>query len=296
MKHLLPLVLVTVCAQAQLSFVFDYSYDSNAFFTGANASRQTQLEAAGTYLSSILSPTVLSDITPGGTNSWTATFFEPDSGNAGSADAVTVAANTILVYAGGRALGGSTLGQGGAGGFSAGGNSAWFDTIKHRGNGTFSTGWGGSITFNTATNWYFDNDINDVEDFAGQFDFFSVAIHELVHLLGFGGGGTWDSLVTLGSPSVFTGAQATALVGSNPILAAGDAHWALNTSSTVFGTAIAQEAAMDPNIADNARKYLTSLDVAALQDIGYSAVPEPAAFAALLGAGALLCGLRRRRA
>ncbi|MCB1103839.1 MAG: PEP-CTERM sorting domain-containing protein, partial [Cephaloticoccus sp.] len=56
-----------------------------------------------------------------------------------------------------------------------------------------------------------------------------------------------------------------------------------------------QETAMDPDIAANQRKYLTELDLAGLQDIGYTAVPEPATLALLAGAGALGLAVRRRR-
>ena len=42
-----------------------------------------------------------------------------------------VAANTIVIYVGGRSdLGGSELGQGGPGGFGASGTQAWLDTCE----------------------------------------------------------------------------------------------------------------------------------------------------------------------
>ena len=202
------------------------------------------------------------------------------------------AANVYTIYAGGRVLGGSTLGVGGAGGFSASGSGTWFDDIRYRVNGTFNTGWGGSLSFDTATNWYFDDDINTTESFAVQFDFFSVALHEIVHALGFGTTTSWTSLVNAGT---FTGAYASAVAGENPTLASGNGHWAIGTMSTIVGTETAQETAMDPDIAANQRKYLTELDLAGLQDIGYTAVPEPATLALLAGAGALGLAVRRRR-
>jgi hypothetical protein len=66
--------------------------------------------------------------------------------------------------------------------------------------------------------------------------------------------------------------------------------------STVFGTATAQEAAMDPDLTSGTRKMLTALDAAALTDIGWNvaAVPEPtsALFAAF--AGGVMLAVRRR--
>lgn len=292
---LLSLLLVSV-AQAQFTISFDYSYDTEEFFTGANAGRQTYLEAAGTYISTIFSPTALNAIvpTPGDAqpNTWSVNFSHPGDGSEQSIANPTYAANVYTIYAGGRALGGSTLGVGGTGGFNASGYGSWFDDIRYRGNGTYSTGWGGSLSFDTATAWYFDSDIGTVEDFAGMFDFFSVAVHEIVHALGFGTGVSWTSLV---SNNTFVGAYATALTGENPDLADGDAHWAIGTVSTIYGTATTQEAAMDPDIAANQRKYITSLDVAGLQDIGYTAVPEPATVALGLGFCALMVVVIRRR-
>jgi hypothetical protein len=44
--------------------------------------------------------------------------------------------------------------------------------------------------------------------------------------------------------------------------------------SRIFGTNLAQEAAMDPDVTTGTRKRLTSLDAAALRDIGWS-INEP---------------------
>lgn len=297
MKKLLPIfLLLAVSAQAQFTITFDYSYDSNNFFTGSNSGRQTYLEAAGSYISDIFSPTSLNAITPGGSNTWNATFTNPGDGSDQEITNPTYAANVYTIYAGGHALGGSILGIGGAGGFNSSGVAGWSDDIRYRGNGTFNTGWGGSLSFDTATSWYFDSDINTVEDFSGMFDFFSVAVHEIAHALGFGTTTSWNGLVNTGeSPSLFTGASSTALFGSNPELASGDAHWAIGTNSTIFGTETVQETAMDPNIAANQRKYLTALDVAGLKDIGYSAVPEPSTVALIFGLTVLSFAAVRRR-
>ena len=298
MKKLLPIFLFfAVSAQAQFTISFDYSYDSEGFFTGDNASRKTNLEAAGTYISNIFSSTSLNAITPtpGEPNTWNATFTNPGDGSSGSITNPTYAANVYTIYAGGRELDGSTLGLGGAGGFNGSGYGDWFSDIRYRGNGTFNTGWGGSLTFDTGTSWYFDSDINTVEDMGSMFDFFSVAIHEIIHVMGFGTTDSWTNLVDNGDPGEFNGAYATALAGSNPTLSSGNGHWAAGTESTKYGTETTQEAAMDPDIAANERKYITALDIAGLRDIGYSAVPEPSTIALIFGLTVLSFAAIRRR-
>lgn len=291
-KIWLAFLLLATAAQAQFTIVFDYTYDSNQFFTGANAGRQTYLTAVGNYISNLLSSTSLNAITPGGGNTWNATFYNPGTGAAEGVSNPTYAANVYTIYAGGRALSGSTLGVGGAGGFNSSVFGNWSNDIRYRGNGTYSTSWGGSLSFDTETTWYFDSDINTVEDFTGKYDFFSVALHEIAHVLGLGTSASWTSLV---SGSTFTGSHAVALAGGAPALATGDGHWAENTMSTIVGSGSSQETAMDPNIAANTRKYLTQLDLAGLQDIGYTAVPEPATIALLSGLGVLGFALLRRR-
>jgi hypothetical protein len=61
-----------------------------------------------------------------------------------------------------------------------------------------------------------------------------------------------------------------------------------------------QETLMDPDIAAGVRKYLTTLDLRAMHDIGYpanfTAVPEPAAFGVGAGVISLVWAWRRRRA
>jgi Matrixin len=296
MKRYLLVLFLAASAQAQLQFVFDYSLDSEGFFTDANSGRQACMQAAGDYVSSILSPTALSAINPTGPNTWSPTFTNPGTGSNASSPGFSITINTIYVYVGARSLGGGVLGSGGGGGFSASGSSAWFSEIRYRGNDPYDTGWGGSMAFDTGTSWYFDNDITSIESFPNQYDFFSVAVHELGHVLGLGTSPTWESMVnTATNPDVFTGAKSTTLFEGSVPLASGDAHWADNTMSTIFGTGVVQEAAMNPNIASNTRKYLTALDVAGLQDIGYTAVPEPAILSSGIALALALLGLRRGR-
>jgi hypothetical protein len=161
--------------------------------------------------------------------------------------------------------------------------------------------WGGSLTFNNTSTWYFDSDPTTVESFTGQNDFYSVAVHEIAHLLGLGTADSWVTLETDPGTggTTFTGTHSVALVGSSVTLSPDNGHWANGTMSTVAGTAIAQEAAMDPSLTVGTRKYFTNLDYAGLQDVGWqlAAIPEAStlALAAALGALGMVVRQRSRR-
>jgi hypothetical protein len=301
-KTLRSLCLAASCAlfstlvHAQLTFSFDYTYDTG-FFTGANSSRQVYLNSAASYLSSYLSATNLSAITPSGSNSWTAKPFDPQNSSVSlSISNPSIAANTIVVYVGAYDLPDSTLGIGGPGSWSGSGFQPWFDTLNYRGNGSFSMPATGSITFDSLTSWYFDSDITTVESglMAGKSDFFSVATHELAHLLGFGTSASWSALVSNGT---FTGNASTINFGGNVILTGDAGHWADGTASVVAGTSANQETLMDPSLTIGTRKYITTLDLAGVKDIGFTvtAIPEPSAYAFCFGLAVLGWCCRRRR-
>ncbi len=148
--------------------------------------------------------------------------------------------------------------------------------------------------------WHFDANSATVPN--TKIDFYSVALHEILHAIGIGTAESWDDLV---SPFVndmtsrdWMGANVIALAGSGDGLidpAAG--HIQTGTISTRLSDGASQEVVMDPNIAFGQRKELTALDVAFLQDIGWanaSAIPEPT-MASLLSLTMLLAATRRRR-
>jgi hypothetical protein len=147
--------------------------------------------------------------------------------------------------------------------------------------------WGGVISFDTATSWNFSVGSGPA---GSEFDFLSVAIHELAHLLGFGTADSWDNLVTGGE---FTGATATALNGgSSPLTNPAADHYA---AGTMFG---GDEAAMTPSITIGTRKLFTELDFAGLDDIGWQVTPVPEPTSLLAAAGPIIfvaAWVRRRR-
>jgi hypothetical protein len=258
-----------------INIVFDYSLDTNNYFD-TQAKRDVMDTAAAVFevftdsLDAIVPGTVYNQGTPSEfTDTWDATFTHPGTGAAHVITDMTIAADTMIVYAGGRNLSGSTLGVGGPGGFSANGISAFVDTVEGRGQAgaiapvPYDFGpWGGAISFDTPNDWNYDP---NTAPGPSESDFLSVAIHELGHLMGFG---TATSFDVLANGTTFSGAAATALYGSNPTLNFDQSHWQSGTTS-VIPDGGAQETAMDPDITDGTVKLFTLLDFAGLEDVGW---------------------------
>lgn len=287
-----PFFTAGQAALANVDIAFDYRYDSSGFFTGANSSRQNLLESAASVFESRFQDN-LTAITSSGSNQFTANFFEPDNGKDISIPDFNVGAGRITVFVGAHDLG-NALGVGGPGGSSASGTASFVDNALSRGQaGALSPvqtdfgPWGGSLSFNSNTNWYFDPDPRTDESFSGKYDFYSVAVHELAHMLGFGTAPSFENQVSGG---VFTGPTVHDLLGFNPPVT--DGHWARGV------TYLGQEPAMGPDLGAGERQRFTGLDYAAMKDIGWqvSPIPEAEAWAMMLaGLGLLGWHLRSRR-
>jgi hypothetical protein len=141
-----------------------------------------------------------------------------------------------------------------------------------RGEPTGFARWGGSISFDRdgSTTWHYNHLTAPT---AGTNDFYSVALHELAHTLGFGSSDEWTNLAT---GSHFAGQAAAAAYGAPPPLQPFSPqnptprHWAPNTMSRVLGTNTVQEALLDPDLNVASRKLVTSLDAGGLVDLGWS--------------------------
>ena len=292
----LAAVIFTIVGQhaSALNISFDYSYDTSGFFN--NAARRSTLQQAGNYLGSRISDN-LTAISSSSGNNFTATFSGPSNSSTVSISNYSVNADTLVVFVGAQNLF-SALGQGGPGGYAVSGSQAFLDNAAARGQlGALAAiptdfgPWGGSISFDSVTNWYFDSNVNTVESFSG-YDFFSVAVHELGHVLG---AGTSDSGLRYLSGSNFVGPNAMAAYGGPVPLNGSQDHWAVAVMSAVNG--LPQEAAMTPSIGAGERKYFTDLDFAGMKDIGWqvTAVPLPAAFWLLVSGLMGLAAVSRRK-
>ena len=256
-----------------VSIRLDYSLDASGFFT-AHPQAKTVLQAAADQLTQRLADT-LSAITPGGVNDWTLVVTDPATGQDREFDNPTIPADTIVVYAGSRPLGGP-LGIGGPAGWSASGTSSFLNTVSTRGEPgaagppdgqTDFAPAGGAITFEPSRNWNYDL----AAPHSGADDFLSVSLHELGHVLGIGTADSWSNQVFGGT---FNGDASVAAFGQPVPLAPDQSHWAAGTSSD------GQVAAMTPSITTGTRKLFTRLDFAGLFDVGWEPAAVPVAHVA----------------
>jgi len=268
-------MLLCLCAPGAapaLTIQFNYDYDTAGFFNPAvnpyAAQARATLENAGRNYEMFTDS--LLEIVPGGINTWSATFTNPSTGSGAVLPGLVVPADTMIVFVGGRDIG-SSLGVGGPGGFSAGGYSEWFDLLKSRGqagallNPKQDFGpWGGFISFNNTSQWNYDLASGPANN--AQNDFFSTCLHELAHVLGFGLAGSWTRLVN-SSNHTFLGPSSEGLYGGPVPLDSGNAHWASGTKGLSGGQV--RQAEMTPALTTGTRKRLTTLDVGALEDIGW---------------------------
>jgi hypothetical protein len=274
------MVAVTaVSAEAKITFDIDYSLDAaaNNFFNPGTANglaaRAALSSATDTFSDRLLDH--FDAITPSGGNTFIPKMRNPVTGETNfTAPLSSVPANTIKLYAAGKveASPNGILGQGGFGSSTGSGSFDWFNFLKSRGSGNAGailspqqdfTLWGGSISFNTTSNWSYSIPNGPA---TGQYDFVSVALHEVAHYLGFG---TAESFtVTNTSGGTFIGPKAKALNGSVAVPLFGTSHFG-TVMSAVFAGGPAQAPAMSAAIGTNTRRKFTLLDFAALDDIGW---------------------------
>ena len=253
-----------------------------------DAARRTALETAAASIIERFNDD-LAAITPNSLLTWDATLDDPTTGSQLVVPNLSVAANELVIYVGGRDLPGSRVGEAGPGGFAfAGGGSytqeqinqinEFLDVIRYRGepganltNPTDFGPWGGSIAFDTQTNWHFGLTTDGLDD--DEVDFMSIAGHELMHVLGFGviyGGSTNSSYETYSNGTQFTGPAARANYGGAVPLANAN-----HLSGDI--TSRGQVPLISPEVPKGERKILTPLDLATLDDLGWDVRPSTTA-------------------
>jgi hypothetical protein len=147
-----------------------------------------------------------------------------------------------------------------------------------------------SVTDSDATlnaSWHFDWSTPVA---SGKNDFYSVALHELLHGLGIGTSQSWSDNV---SGSNWLGPEAIAEFGTGSGLSSGG-HIA-SVSSPRLSDGVLQQVVMAPSLTAGTRKTLTELDLAFLRDLGWQTIPEPGTPAMALAAASGLFICRRRR-
>jgi hypothetical protein len=120
--------------------------------------------------------------------------------------------------------------------------------------------WIGDITFDPTESWFYDaTPLTDDDLPPDQSDFLTTSLHELGHLLGIGNSDAWDSLVVDGQ---FTGPHAVALNGGPVPVSTDLAH--------VDQVVLQKVDLMMSGTADGERLLPTPLDLAILEDLGYT--------------------------
>ena len=251
-------------------FRFDYSLDTSGFFNSPE--RKAALDQAGFALTSQLNDS-LSAITPGGSNTWSISLTHPVTGQAITKTNLTIAADEIVVYAAGAAQTGNELGFTSPTKYTATGTASWIQTVQRRGENLGEVApWGGMVTFGTSVNWSFSAGVPAKT----QYDFHSVAQHELLHVLGFGAGNAGFERFVSGN--LYVGPNVVAVAGG-PVAVVGDSdhgnhpdHWAPGT--TIFGAT----PIMAPDIGAGQQRIVTAIDLAAMADLGWSVDLVPSNF------------------
>ncbi len=314
-----------------------YQDDSDTFFTPL--ARSTLLKAASDVSFAVTtSLSALNQSSYSGTNGsttatvdWSFRYSNPNTGaNAPDVTTFDFLADEFRVVVGRRTLGGTTLGRGGpsGAGISLGGSgfeNEWpgaIDAMEAASNATMPRGgpalgllsgdfqfgatpgpydlnYGfaiGALVFDDMTSWNFSYDTLPT---ASQNDFYSVAVHEILHSIGLGASRAWD---VQKSGTDWMGPEVIAMLGTGiNVLDSGEAHIRSGLMGSpiidgVYRSDLTQEAVMDPDITTGTRKYITDLDIAFLNDMGWETVAVPEPSTSLLASGfVILLAARRRR-
>ncbi len=242
----------------------DFSYDNGFFASHADA--REVLDRVASELGNSLTAN-LGAITPSDADTWTATFYNPAGAGELRIPNLAVGANALKVFVGARPVPGAEAGLGGPGGYWFAGSPTWANSLLTRGHSGYAP-WGGSLSFDSSVNWHFGQTTSGLT--GAKADFYTAATHEMAHLLGIGTAPQWTAAVR---GSTFMGANSMAAFGGPVPLHADGAHWADGT--TVGG----QVTALDPILPRGTRVAFSTLDAAALRDLGWntatSAAPTP---------------------
>ena len=298
---LFGLVSFVPVANAQIMLDFSDDLANQNFFTD-NPVARAAVEAAAADINAaiVFNLSAAENVTMGAAGSTNFSFdfsynyCNPATGGEQVIEDASSPENVYRVFVGARTLGGSALGFGGPGGAGFAGSGtlgsgsladavadAEANDTHRRGGGplvatlngafedgtpfSFEIGLGvGSVVFDDDANWHFDHTIPVAP---GANDFYSVALHEILHTLGVGGTDSWNSMIV---GTTWLGAEVIASHGTGTGIVESDGeHFAENLMSPRITDGVLQEIVLDPNLTVGTRKGLTQLDLAVLRDLGF---------------------------
>lgn len=138
--------------------------------------------------------------------------------------------------------------------------------------------------------WHFDH---TTEVGTGKIDVYSVALHEILHVLGYGTSASWDDLV---SGTDWAGSEVASILGTGiDALNVDGFHIASGLESPGYEDGVLRQTVLNKSPQPGERDQITLLDIAFLEDVGYqiATIPEPSA-ALLLGLTLIPLSKRRR--
>jgi hypothetical protein len=291
------LLLICIPTKGAIDIIFDYSYDTNNYFTDemkyvmdqaafAFESRMANENFASMipsdYDSSEVGVLMIDNPTTGGDLNVTI-------GSTTSAGNLVGSANEVIVFAGARSANGQFLGNSkyywnyGDHDESA---DAWTTYMYGtRDNDSHYDATGGSLAINSDLNWYVDTNLTSHSDAlnSGKYDFYSTVVHELGHIMGFN---SWVDPVLWNMDwddddnPIWSGTNAKAEYSGNTVpFSADEDHFAPTIANGGdFNTSLVNcdcHPAMAEYNSTNLRVPFSELDFAVLEDIGYNISSTP---------------------
>lgn len=232
-----------------LPITFDYRFDDTRFFDVPG--RKEALEAAGKAWSDGLR----GDFPP--VPAGVVLLIQQAPTDPVNEVVLTAPSSGVLIFVSAQDFAGTVVGAGGPRS-SARAEAAILATLSARSDGFPYRPWAGVVVFDSGSDFHVDA-TGALPVPLGQIDFFSVAAHEIGHVLGFSATTPAFSAQIVGG--TFVGAEVQRVFGAPVPLSPDLSH---------FAPGNAQRPLME-SVADLGRRYVvTALDRAVLLDLGYS--------------------------